>query len=420
MKPHRRVFVVGGGHTTFQGKGRPEFVHRRHPEFGTRKNPDLEDHLGGAVREALAVTGVDPALIDRAIVSNFLGEAFCSQGHMGSLLARVVPELETKPILRVEAACASGAAAITTLIDGMQAGADVCLAAGVEIETNVPGHSGVEYMSYAAHFRTERAQEFALFPWMFARRAKAYKEAYGATHRDLARVAVKAYSNASKNPNALKQHVDLDLDFAAVESGRNPTFLEDEDLRPHIHLSDCTALTDGGSAVLLATEDGLHKLGVPLEACTEILSYGHAVRGLGNTTNPRQMENMRDAAQRAYADAGLTGRDMDLAEVHDCFVAAELQGMEALDLADEGQAWKRLRDGDTQIDGAIPVNTGGGLIGFGHPIGATGIKQVVEVWKQMTGRAGDYQVPGTVRYSVTANLGGDDRTGIVMTHRSLS
>ncbi|MCP4805566.1 MAG: hypothetical protein GY913_15485 [Proteobacteria bacterium] len=418
MKPHRRVFVVGGGHTTFQGKGRPEFVHRRHPEHGKRKNPDLEAHLGGAVREALAVTGVDPALIDRAVVSNFLGEAFCSQGHMGSLLARVVPELETKPILRVEAACASGSAAITTLMDGMQAGADVCLAAGVEIETNVPGHSGVEYMSYAAHFRTERAREFALFPWMFARRAKAYKEAYGCTHEDLARVAVKAYANASRNPNALKQHADLDLAFASVESGRNPTFLEDEELRPHIHLSDCTALTDGGSAVLLATEDGLRKLGIPMDACTEILAYGHAVRGLGNTTNPRQMENMADAAAVAYRDASVRPDQIELAEVHDCFVTAELQGMEALGLAAEGTAWKRLKDGDTQLDGVLPVNTGGGLIGFGHPIGATGIKQVVEVWKQMTGRADDYQIAGTVRHSVTSNLGGDDRTGIVMVHRA--
>ena len=128
------------------------------------------------------------------------------------------------------------------------------------------------------------------------------------------------------------------------------------------------------------------------------------------------MRNMRDAAWRAYADAGIGPKDVQLAEVHDCFAVAELQCMEALGLAERGRAWQKLADGDTQISGRIPVNPGGGLIGFGHPVGATGVKQVVEVWRQMTNKCGAYQVPGEPRYAVTANLGGDDRTSIVMLH----
>ena len=416
MKPHRRVFVVGGGHTTFLGRGRQEFVHRKHPDYGKRTNPGLEAHMQGAVEALLAEVRVDLGEVDRAVVSNFLGEAFCSQGHLGSMLARVAPDLEGRPIERIEAACASGAASIARCVDGMQAADDVALVVGVEIETNVPGTQGVEYMAYAAHYREERKHDFALFPWMFARRAKAYGEAYGCTREDIARVPVKAYANANRNPQALKHTSTLSYEEATSEGRHNREFLENEELRPWIRLTDCTALTDGASAVLLATETGLERLGIPRDQCTEILGYGHSTRALGRGADFADMPNMRAAAWRAYADAGVGPEHVGLAEVHDCFAVAELQGMEALGLADRGQAWRLLADGDTALDGRLPVNPGGGLIGFGHPIGATGVKQVVEVWRQLTGRNPHYAITNGATVAVTANLGGDDRTGVVMVH----
>ena len=416
MKPHRRVFVVGGGHTTFLGRGREEFIHRKHVDYGKVVNPGLEAHMSGAVEACVEATGVDLSMVDRAVVSNFLAEAFCSQGHLGSMLARVEPALEGIPIERIEAACASGAASIARCVDGMQAGDDVALVVGVEIETNVPGTQGVEYMAYAAHYGDERKLDFALFPWMFARRAKAYKEAFGCTHEDIARVPLKAYANANKNPKALKHTVTLSEEDARSLGRHNREFLEDEELREHIRLLDCTALTDGASAVVLATAAGLRKLGVRIEDCTEILGYGHSTRALGRGSDFTGMPNMRAAAEKAYADSGVSAGQIGLAEVHDCFAVAELQVMEALGLADTGAGWKMLADGDTQISGRVPVNSGGGLIGFGHPIGATGVKQVVEIWRQMTGRCGAYQVKHGPRYAVSANLGGDDRTGVVMVH----
>ena len=149
-----------------------------------------------------------------------------------------------------------------------------------------------------------------------------------------------------------------------------------------------------------------------------ILSCGHTVAARAET-DPRVMNNMNRAARIAYEHAGLSGREMNVAEVHDCFAVSELQMYEAIELCDQGQGYQLLRDGVTALDGRIPVNTGGGLLGFGHPIGATGIKQVVEIWRQMKGHCGDYQIRGPLDHGVTANLGGDDRTGIVMVHRNV-
>lgn len=418
MKPHKRVFVVGGAHTTFLGRGHPDYLSFKDRVPGERENPSLEDHLGDAVRSALETTGVDPAAIDKGYVSNFLGEAFCSQGHMGAMLAAVHPDLEGKPYARIEAACASGAAAIAACADALQCSADVTLAAGAEVETNVSGRKGVEYMSYAAHYEREREREFALFPWMFGRRAQAWKAAFGGSDEDTGRVVVKAYANAKRNPKACQQDRAPSLVEASTASPGNRTFLKDEALHDHIRMLDCTDFTDGGSAVILANEDGLRRLGISRSDCTEILSIGHTVRALGAETDPTRLVNVAHAAGLAYRDAGIGPGDVGLAEVHDCFSITELQLMEALGFCDLGQAGALLRDGATELGGRLPVNTGGGLLGFGHPIGATGIKQVVEIWRQLQGRCGDYQVAHAPQHAVSANLGGDDRTAVVMIHRS--
>lgn len=416
MKPQRRVFVIGGAHSPFLGKPRKDFVTHRHPEHGKRHNPGLEDHLAVAVRGAFATTGVDPTTIQKAYLSNFLGERFNDQGHMGALLPRVEPGLDGIPIARIEAACASGAAAVASCVDALQAGCDIVFAAGVEIETNVRGRDGVDYMALAAHHAEQRALDTYLFPHLFARRAKAYKQAYGATEEDLARVVAKAYANACRNPLALNRDAEMDFDRAMTLDRHNNHFLDDAGLRPHIRLSDCTQFTDGASAVVLASEEGLRRLEIAPERCTEIKAYGFTVAALGAETDPTRLTNVARAAAIAYADAGITAADIELAEVHDCFSIAELQMYEALGFCPEGKAPDLLISGATAITGRLPVNTGGGLLGFGHPIGATGIKQIVEIWRQMKRRAGDYQVPGTPQLGVTANIGGDDRTAVVMVH----
>ena len=255
MKPARRVFVVGGSHTTYMGRGRPEYVSFRKAAATGQGNPTLQDHMGRAVQRLFEQTGVDPACVDKGWVSNFLGECFVRQAHLGAMLAAVEPALEGKPLARVEAACASGGVAIGSCIDAMQAGCDVTLAVGVEVETNVRGSEGVDHMALAAHQASQRQLSQFVFPHLFARRAKAWKEAYGGTSTDLARLAAKAHANANLNPEALHWQTRLSLEQADRVDEHNRCFLEDPELFPHMRLSDCTAFTDGASAVLLATEE---------------------------------------------------------------------------------------------------------------------------------------------------------------------
>jgi len=418
MRPMRAVYVVGGAHTPFLGRAHPDFVAPRHtsPE---RRNPTLEEHMHGAIRSALSVAGVSAEQVGKGYVGNFLGECFSSQGHLGAMAVAADPGLSGKPFARVEAACASGGIAVSASIDAIQAGWDVLLAVGAEVETNVRGRVGVDYMARAAHYETERPLSAFTFPHLFGRRAWAYAQAHGHDPLATARVVEKAHRNARANPLALMQASTTTLQDAAEESALNAAFLEDARYRPHLRMLDCTQFTDGASAVILASARGLEALGIHPAQCTQILACGHTVRALGAPLEPTRLDNVADAAAQAYRDAGVGPEAVQLAEVHDCFSIAELQMYEALGFCGPGEAAGLLARGVVERSGRLPVNPGGGLLGFGHPVGATGIKQVVEVWRQMKGRCGAYQVERTPSVAVTANIGGDDRTAVVMVHRDV-
>jgi len=418
VKPQRRVFVVGGAQTPFLGHARPEFVPLREVRRGRGANPSLQHHLTGAVQGAFHATGIDPAAVDRAWVGNFLGECFVRQGHMGALLAAACPALEGRPIARMEAACASGGVSLATAIDALQAVCDVALVVGVEVETTVRGREGADHMALAAHWEQQRGLSEFVFPHLFAHRARAWKAAFGGTARDLARVTFKSRQNATLNDDALHRYTETTLDALDAVSDTNRVFLEDPALRPHMRISDSTEFADGAAAVVLATEAGLRRLGRSPDDCTEIRSYGFQVRGLGATVDPARLTNIAAAAAEAYADAGCAGGDMELAEVHDCFSVTEAQLYGAIGLCAEADAPAFIRDGAAERTGRVPVNPGGGLLGAGHPVGATGVRQVLEVWRQMTGRAGRHQLDRRPRRAVTANLGGDDRTAVVMVHQA--
>lgn len=419
MKPRRRVFIVGGEITPFIGKSHPDFVWKKHPDFGKRENPSLEDYLSQSIAGALEKTGVDADLIERGYVGNFAGELFSNQGHLGALAVRADEKLHGKPFMRVEGACASGGLAIISAVDALSAGCDVVLAVGAEVQTTVSARDGAGFLARASHWEEERSIDEFTFPAMFARRAKHYKEAHGVTDEDIAHVVVKAYANANKNPNAHMREVKVDLAHASVAGDRNPAFLANEDLKPHLKVTDCSQVSDGGAAVILATEEGLKKLGKTPEDCIELLSYGHATGPLGRVEDFTSLDTTKKAAAEAYRDAELGPDDVQVCEVHDCFAVTEVLMYEALGFAEPGQGGALAREGATGIEGRIPVNTGGGLIGFGHPVGATGIKQVLEIYRQMKGLCGDYQMPTPPKVGLTANMGGDDRTSVCMAFKNV-
>lgn len=418
MRPHRRVFVVGGAITPFIGKKHPDFIWKRHPDFGRRENPTLDEHLGRAVEEALTSSSVDPAVVDKGYVGNFAGELFVNQGHLGALVGRVVPALAGKPFTRVEGACASGALAVVGCIEAIQAGADVTLAAGAEVQTSVSARDGAGYLARAAHFATERGLDEFTFPAMFARRALHYKEATGATDEDIAHVVAKAYANANRNPNAHMRAVRMTVEDAAVASDNNPCFLANETYRDHLKMSDCSQVSDGGAAMILASEEGLRKLGRSPEDAVEIVSWAQRTGPLGQVEDYTRLDVTAAAAAEAFADAAIAASAVQVAEVHDCFAVTEILMAEALGLAPFGEGGRLAREGRSHVDGDIPINTGGGLLAFGHPVGATGVKQVLEIVRQMRGQCGDYQMPTLPTVGLAANMGGDDRTAVITVLRA--
>lgn len=414
MKFRRKIYVVGGDLTTFIGKHHPDFIWKKHPDFGEKENPTLEELLSQAINGAFEKTGVDPDAIERGFIGNFAGELFSSQGHMGALAVRANEKLHGKPFTRLEGACASGGLAVAAGIDALNAGHDVVMAAGSEVQTTCSAREGAGYLARASHWETERDIDDFTFPAMFARRAKHYKEKYGVTDEDIAHVTVKAYKNANKNPYAHMRAIEMDLESAANAGDRNPQFLRNEDLKPHLKVSDCSQVSDGAAAVILATEEGLEKLGIDKSDCIEVLAYAQATSPLGDVDDYTVLNNTMQAAQQVYEESGLKPSDINVAEVHDCFAVTEVMMYEALGFADHGKGTELAREGETGIEGSIPVNTGGGLLAFGHPVGATGVKQVLEVYRQMKGQCGDYQIPETPKYGLTANMGGDDRTTVAM------
>lgn len=413
----RKVFIAGGAHTKFIGKFHPNFIWKGHPDFGKRENPNLEWYVKEAALGALKHTDADPSVVDKAYVGNFVGELFDNQGHLGAVLAAVIPPLAGKPIARIEGACASGGLALAAGVDAVEAGADVVLVIGAEVQTTVNAKHGADYFARAVHYRRQRSIDPFTLPCLFARRTKFITESTKTTMEDCARIAVKAYANGNRNPHAHMHKMKMSLDVANTVSDTNPLFLEHPEFKEYVRVSDCSQVSDGGSALLLCSEKGLKKIGHPKNRHVEILACEVATASIAEDPAPTRLDNTTQAANRAYQLAGMKSNDIQVAEVHDCFSINEILMYEALGFAPAGQGARLIREGQTEITGRIPINTGGGLIAFGHPMGATGIKQALEIYRQLNGLCGDYQVKHGPKTGLSANMGGDDRTAVVTIYR---
>jgi len=338
---------------------------------------------------------------------------FSQQAHLGSALIGADPAFRFLPSMRVEGACASGGLAFASAFESIQAGTDITLVAGVEVQTTVSSREGGDYLARAADYKRQRALDDFTFPAIFAQRVIAYSKLHNVDPKDIARIALKAYSNAAKNPLAHMKAARLDFETATTTSDKNPEFISNPELKSALRLSDCSQVSDGGAALILVSEEGLKAIGKRPSDVVEVLTVQVATDNLYNDGKPDELETTKAAAQRAYATAGVKPEQIQVAEVHDCFTIAEILMYEALGFAPKGQGVSLVKSGATNIDGKIPVNTGGGLIGFGHPVGATGVKQILEVVKQLKGQAGAYQVKNNPQLGLCANMGGSDKTAVV-------
>ncbi|MDR3670341.1 MAG: beta-ketoacyl synthase N-terminal-like domain-containing protein [Holophaga sp.] len=396
------VFLAAGAYTVSLGPGRAEFSPRT-------ARPGLTHYIQEAGRATLAQIG-DPGLIDEGVIGNFMAARFNRQGHLGSLMTIVHPTLEYKPAMRVEGACASGGLALASGVRSVLSGlAEVVLVMGVEVQNTVKALYGADYLAGAGYYEGERkAGPAFFFPGRFSDRAGAYAARIGpALAREaMARWFQIAVENARLNPEAQEYHNRVpDL----LAQGRIPP--KPDSFVEHLNLADCSKVSDGAAAILVASAEGLRRLGLARRDAVEVAGLGVAAANL--TAPPPDLTELttcRVATARARDMAGIRPEDAGIFEVHDCFTISGLLSVEALGLAPAGGGAGLVLAGATERGGRFPTNTGGGLMGYGHPTGASGVRMAVDLWRQFTGRAGAYQVPLAREHGILVSMGGDDKT----------
>jgi acetyl-CoA C-acetyltransferase len=362
--------------------------------------------------------GLDTNDIEALYVGNFSSDLFEGQGHVAPIMADWVG-MVPKPATRVEDACASGGVAIREGVLAIASGAyDVVLVGGTEKMTNLPTERVTDTLAAASDAVYEGACGFS-FPGLYAAMATAYMAKYGATEEHFMKVGIKNHKNGALNPKAQFNKSIKDLMESRIAKAKQKgepvpgwreelDFLKDPKANPVVawpmRLFDCSPITDGAACILLVAEDLARSFSNdPIYLVGSGQGSDHALHEREDMTT---IMAATVAAQQAYEMAGVTPEDIQIAEVHDCFTIAELVAIECLGFFKPGEGYKATEQGLTARDGAKPINTSGGLKSKGHPVGASGVGQVVEIWHQMRGEAGPRQVPGKdIRLALTHNVG---------------
>lgn len=366
--------------------------------------------------------GLDPNAIEALYVGCFSSELFEHQGQIAPILADAVG-LTPRPAVRVEDACASGGVALRQGILAIASGLyDMVLVSGVEKMTGLSTERATDALATAADVLYEVPAGFT-FPGLYAAMASAYDAAYRTGPEPLMDIAIKAHENGALNEKA---HFQMTIEQAmikararAIEKGRlDPEwsgayeFLSDPQVNPMIasplRLYDCSPVSDGAAVVLLAAEEVARSFSHnPLY----VIGSGQASNGpIHGRASLTALSAAGSAAKEAYAMAGVGPRDIKMAEVHDCFTIAEIIAIEDLGFFGPGEGAAAAREGLTTRGGSIPINPSGGLKAKGHPVGASGVGQVVEIWKQMRGEAGSRQIARDADLALAHNVGGTGQT----------
>ena len=396
------IFVLGGSQTDFS----------RHLQ---REGASLATLTREVVDGTLADCALDAADIDVVHMGNAFGELFTGQAQLGAMPATARPALWGVPAARHEAACASGSVALLAAMAELEAGRATCaLVLGVEQERNVPGDVAARHLGAAAWIGHEGEGARFLWPAMFSAIGDEVARRWGLDHRHLAAIAGKNLGNARRNPRAQTRswrHADDAFTDGWADDVRNPI------IEGRLRRLDCGQLTDGAAALIVASAEGARAHAAKGGAVARILGWGHRTAGLGlaaklarSAGEPYLLPHLRQAITDAYRRAEITGPEqLGGVEVHDCFSITEYVAIDHLGLTPPGQAWRAIEDGATALGGRCPINPSGGLIGGGHPVGASGVRMVLDAARQVTGAAGDYQVEGATRFA-TLNLGGSATT----------
>ena len=397
------VYILGGYQTDFS-------------RAWSRQGLDISDMTREATLGALEACHLAPSAVQSIHVGNAFGEMQRQQAHLGSLVAQMVPELWGVPAMRHEGACASSSLGILSAMAEIEAGRyDCVLVLGVEEFKNLPGDQASQNQNAAAWQGHEDIDCKFMWPAAFGLLAQEYERRYGLDRRHLNRIAELNYQHAKNNPLAQTRHWQFDALSFTDDDEANPV------IEPGTRRQDCGQITDGACAVVLASARfaQAHALGrsTSLNKLPRIAGWGHRNAGLRlkdkfirSAQASYVFPHVRDTIEDAWRRAGVSGIEaMQGVETHDCFTTTEYMAIDHLGLTAPGQSWQAVEDGSIEAGGRCPINMSGGLIGGGHPVGATGARMLFDAAQQVTGQAGACQIEGAQRIQ-TLNIGGSCAT----------
>ncbi len=383
-----------------------------------RQGIDMADAFADAVHYGLAATALDPDEVETGHVGNFVGELFAGQGLLGGFFGLVDPAFDGLPTARHEAACASGSVAILAAAAEIEAGRyDLACVVGLEQMRNVPGTVAAGYLGTAAWNGHEFGDASFIWPRAFSDLTEEYDRRYGIDHAHLMRISEINFANAKHNPNAQTRGYQFTPKSFTADDVANPV------VEGRTRKMDCGQISDGTAVVFLASPKRAAsyaaKRGIALDSLARIAGWGHRSAPISyrrkieaSEGKPYVFPQVRRAIEDARTRANVTDlAQIDAIETHDCFAMTEYMAIDHLGLTAPGESWKAIEDGSIEVGGRLPVNASGGLIGMGHPVGATGVRMLLDGFKQVTGTAGDYQVEGARRLQ-TLNIGGSTTTTV--------
>jgi len=400
------VYILGGWQTDFAANW-------------AREGMEIADAVRLVVDGGLAATGLEARDIETVHVGNFAAELFCGQGHLGGLVAAAHPDLAGVPAARHEGACASGSLAVLAASAEIEAGRyGLAAVVGIEQMRNVPGDEAARLIGGPAMWAGHECPGVR-FPWphIFSLLGDEYEQRYGLDPRHLARIAEINFSNARRNPNAQTRRWTFTPQSFAADDAANPV------IDGRIRKQDCGQITDGAAIVFLASAPVARayaaRRGLPPGRLARLRGWGHRTAPITYHAKIEASRGeryvfpwVRATIEDAFRRAGLPGVEaVDGIETHDCFTTTEYMAIDHFGITAPGESWRAIESGDIEPGGRIPVNPSGGLIGLGHPVGATGVRMALDCWKQVTGQAGDCQVEGARRFA-TLNVGGSATTTV--------
>lgn len=403
------VYILGGSQTDFERNW-------------TKEGKSVIALLKEVVEDGLKNSGFtfdDVAELNKenriaCFVGNFIAEQYISQGHLGALMTEVSPAFYGVPSARYEAACASGSVALDAAISRVRCGDyDVAIVLGWELMKTVDSKVCGDILGRAAYYEKEGKGTDFPFPKLFGRLADEILLKYGTDETrfmdSLAMIANQNIANAKKNPLAQTRKWFMSLEQAKMRGNdSNPL------VGGRLAVSDCSQVTDGAAMVVIASEKFVKENGIDTDIIVK--GFGHRVAPMLFTKKMADAQSSefilpwtRQAVLDAYSRSGLTVDDMDLFETHDCFTSSEYAAISAFGIAKPGEEYKAVEDGVISMQGAKPINPSGGLIGCGHPVGASGIRMFLDLYKQVSGTAGGYQVRNAAN-AMMLNIGGSATT----------